>query len=257
MANDVIHTALHKLDWSKVPPKVKAQYLEKAAKYFVGDDVVNVITRGDAWSSIQALVRAGMLKLPFNPLMIEYSATNKFRWFILLEDLGDKFLAQAIFCHLDTQQTYYSSRDATVTLDDQQFHIEGVRTDQDGNAIACAVCMALLFLNTKGIEKEVRTFDKFNKIRERKGQAKILPYTTVRIGTVYGRDGKGTKVADGSTGRTMPVHLRAAYTRAQHFGPNNSEVKQVFIESCIVNYRPESGATVPELTAKVARKIKL
>jgi hypothetical protein len=253
---DIVYTALHKLDWSKVPAKTKDLYLNRAAKYFVDDDVVQVITRGDAWKSIKALVDANLLKLPFNPLMIEYSATGKFRWFIVLEDLGDEFRAQAIFRHMETDVTYYSSRDVRVTLTNTQFQCDGVRTDQDANAIVCAICMALLFLNTKGIEKQVRQHDGLNKARAKRGKPTVQPYTTIRIGTVYDRDGKGTKIAEG-TGRTMPVHLRSAYTRAQHFGPNNSEVKQVYIEACIVNYRPESGADMPSLVAKVARKVKM
>lgn len=253
---ETVYTALHKLDWSKVPDAIRDLYLHKSAKYFVDNEVVQVITRGDAWKSIRALVDAGLMKLPFSPLMIEYNATDKFRWFILLEDKGDHFKAQAVFRHVSTETTVFSSRDVRVTLDNKQFQCDGIRTDQDANAIVCAICMALLFLNTKGIEKQVRQHDGLNKARAKKGKSSVPPYTTIRIGTVYDRDGKGTKVAEG-TGRTMPVHLRAAYTRAQHFGPNNSEVKQVYIEACIVNYRPESGADMPSLVAKVARKVKM
>lgn len=255
MTREVIYTAFHKADWTGVHAAFRTK-VDMAAKYYVDNEVVEVITHGSAWKSVKALVDADMLKLPFSPMLIEFSATEKFRWFILLEDKGDHFKSEAVYLHFPTGKTVWTARDITVKLDEQQFNVSGVTHDNDAHAIVCAVTMATLFLNTKGIEKKVVTPEALNKARARKGKVPVPTVTTIRIGTIYDRSGMAHRQTEGATGRRMPVHLRAGHARQQHHGPNNELIKWVYIEPVIVNYNPGDG-TLPELTAKVARKVKL
>jgi hypothetical protein len=200
-------------------------------------------------------MEAGICRLPFSPMMVEFSATNEFRWMILLEEIDgvdDKYTikCQCVFLHLKTDTTYYSSRDAKLFMDTQGFSCENVRVTQDAHAAICAVTMALLLLNTKGIEKEVITPTKFNAVRQKSGKPAVPTITVLRIGTVYDRNDKGHKYIAG-TGHKR-VHFRSGYTRRQHYGPQNSLVKMVHIPSCLVNYNPELGDK-PQLPEKRVR----
>lgn len=249
MARDIIYTAQHRCDWGTIKMDVAEKY-RKAAKYFVEDDVVEVIKREDAFKSIKALVEAKVCRLPFTPMVMEFQATDKFRWFILLEEIGEgeKLVAQAIFLHLPTDTTYYSSSDVDVFMDEEGFVVNGVSKDQDAHAIICAVTMALLFLNTKGIEKRVVEPIAFNKARAKAGKSQAPKVTVLRIGTIYDRNGDAVRGV-GTTG-FRKVHLRAGHTRRQHYGPGNESIKIVYIPPVLVNYRPDQGDEMPALPSK-------
>lgn len=241
MPQDRIMTAHHKIDWTKIKHDVAKKYHE-AAKYYIDADVVGLIQRDDGLRSVKALIEAGICRLPYNPMMVEFSATEKFRWFILIEETEEDskfdFLCQCIFMHLPTRETYYSSSDAELFMTDEGFVVNNVRTTQDAHAAICGVTMSLLLLNTRGIEKEVIHPQKLNAIREKKGQSAIPRVTTLRIGTVYDREGKGHAI--GTTGMRR-VHLRAGHARRQHYGKGNAETKIVYIPPVLVNYNPELG----------------
>lgn len=255
MPQDKIVTAFHKVDWGMVSDPIAETYAS-AAKYYIEADVVDLIQREDGFASIQAMMEAGICRLPFNPMVVEFSATNNFRWFILLEEQGhgensNDIKCQCVYHHFPTGRTMYSSRDAILTMDTVGFNMEGVATKQDAHAAIAAVTMCLLLLNTKGIDKEIIYPEKLNKVRVKSGKPSIPSVTTLRIGTVYDREGRGIKL--GSAGKVR-VHWRAAYSRRQHHGPNNSLVKMVYIPPCLVNYNPELGEATPSLPEKRIKK---
>lgn len=228
---------------------------DQAAKYYIQNDVVDLITKEDGMKSVQALIEAGICRLPFDPMMVEFAATPEIRWLILLEEQGEDkkfdFLCQCIFLHLTTGKTYYSSRNAELYMTNEGFMVDNVNSKQDGHAAVCALTTCLLLLNTKGIEKEVIHPTKLNIARAKSGKMQIPKVTTLRIGTVYDRDGKGHRVGPSGPPR---VHLRAGHTRRQHHGPGNSQTKIVYIAPVLVNYNPELGDEVPKLPE---RRIKL
>lgn len=251
MPQDKIVTSHHKVDWKMVKDAVAQKY-QTAAKYYIDADVVDLIQREDGFKSIQAMVEAGICKLPFSPIVMEFSATENFRWFILLEERGKEefgfdVMCQCVYLHIPSNTTMYSTRDAELFMDGVGFAVNNVSNKQDAHAAVAAVSMCLLLLNTKGIEKEIIYPEKLNKSRVKSGKPSIPKVTTLRIGTVYDREGR--KVALGSSGK-MRVHMRSAYARRQHHGPNNSLVKMVYIPPCLVNYHPELGDQIPELPEK-------
>lgn len=252
MTKDQIVTAFHKASWVGLRDDVQKKY-HAAAKYCIDSDVVGIIQRADAFQSVAALVEANVCRLPFTPMMMEFQATERFRWFILLEEIneGESLKAQAVFIHLPTEATYWSSRDIDVYMDKEGFTVNGVARTQDAHAIICGVTMALLFLNTKGIEKQVIEPTALNKARARKGRVPIPKVTVLRIGTVYDRNGNAVK--GGGVPGMRKVHLRAGHTRRQHFGPANSETKIIYIPPVLVNYRPEEGDKMPALPEKRVR----
>lgn len=232
-----IHTLAHRIDWSDIDPKVKRRFMD-APKYFCDADVVDIIKRSDALMSIKALVDSDVFRLPFPEMVIEFSTPEKsFRWFIMLKEIPDEKFSigcEAMYLHSATDVTMHSSRDACVTLDQKAFNGRRFAAVQDAHASIVAITMALLFLNTRGIEKQHVIPEALNKAREKRGLSKVPPYTVLRIGTVFDRNGNAVK--GGGTGHKMRVHLRAGYARRQHYGPNNSLTKMVHIPSCLVNY---------------------
>lgn len=243
---EVVHTKYHKADWS-VAPWLTREAIHEAAKYYVHDDVVAVMTRQDTMSSIQALVEANMLRLPFDPILIEFEASPEFRRFVLLRQKGEIFRADSYFLHNATERMFADSQDAEITLGDVAIMVNGVKNKQDGHAIAVAACMALLFLNVKGIEKEVITPTKLNIVREKRNKPPVPTVTTMRIGTVYDRSDR--PVQNGALlGHHKRCHLRAGYTRRQHYGKGNELTKIVYIPPCLVNYNP--GDEKPAMPVK-------
>lgn len=255
MPQDKIVTAFHKVDWGYVPDKIGTVF-NSAAKYYIDADVVELIQRDDGFASVQAMMEAGICRLPFSPIMVEFSAGDDFRWFILLEEQGSNenkndLKVNCVYHHFPTGRTMHSSRDAIMTMDVVGFSVNGVSTKQDAHAACVAATMCLLLLNTKGIEKDIIYPEKLNKARVKSGKPSIPSVTTLRIGTVYDRQGRGIKL--GSSGKVR-VHWRAAYSRRQHHGPNNSLVKMVYIPPCLVNYNPELGEETPSLPEKRIKK---
>lgn len=245
---ETVHTKWHRIDWSVIDPKVYA-IMDRAAKYHVADDVVAIMGRKDTYSSINALIEADLLRLPYDPIVIEFSATTLFRRFVLLQQQDKNFLAHSFFIRLSDESFYQASTDAVCTVDKEFMQVNNVVDDQDGQSIAVACAMALLFLNVKGLDKEVITPVGLNKVRVKSGKPAVPTVTTVRIGTVYDREGRAA--AGGHSGKKMRVHLRAGYTRNQHYGPENSLTKIVYIPPCVVNYSP--GDAMPAMPEKVIR----
>lgn len=117
--------------------------------------------------------------------------------------------------------------------------------------VAEAMGIAMLMLNTKGIEHARVDTSRLNKARARKGsrgnKTPIAPYTVLRIGHVYDAYGKAHSVT--GSGRHMPVHWRAGHVRNPLYGPakdasGNRIAKEqrpsrpVFIPPCLVNFDP-------------------
>lgn len=252
MSKETIHTKWHRVDWSAIDPKTYA-IMDRAAKYYVADDVVEIMKRPETYKSINALIEANLLRLPYDPIVIEFQASANFRRFVLLQQKGELFSAHSYFIRLSDESFYVASEDATLEVGTEMMQVNNVLNNQDANAICCAAAMALLFLNTRGLEKQVITPEGLNKARAKKGKPHIPTVTTVRIGTVYDRSGIAHNYGnDGAnSGRRMRVHLRAGHTRNQHHGPQNSLIKIVYIPPVLVNYNP--GDEMPELPEKIIR----
>jgi hypothetical protein len=233
----MIHTAGHKLDFSKMPYNV-ADKIRHAAKYVVYNSLIDVLKRDDIFSSIQALIEAGIMKLPFSPMFMEFDITNSGRWFVLIEEDGkdeeSKFICQTFFLHRATDICIYSSKDITIQTGHEGFLAYNCKKQEDGYAAICAASMALLFLNTRGIDKVyIEAPEKLNKQRVNKGREAIPSVTVLRIGTVYDSSGKASLPTN-----VKRVHLRCAHARRQHYGKNFSEVKWVYIPPVLVNFKP-------------------
>ena len=253
-----IRTRIHILA-SNVDPKTNqfgrdnkiVQDMMKAASFVIDRDVVALVNREDAKKSVKALVEAGLWKLPFNPMVIEYETDGgpegKAHSFVYLYEKGEDIIGRVVLMELGNFTAMCAIDEMTARILNKEIMVDAGRYEKQSNpahklflhTFAVSVHLALLMLNTKGIEKEVvHVPPSFNKKRVAKGRASIPSHTVVHIGTIYRRDGSAIK-RDGHGGWHMPMHWRCGYTRRQHFGKNREEEKMVYIPPCIVNFKPD------------------
>lgn len=230
----------------------------KSPCYVVSSEVVGMLLRTDVARTVQVLCDAGLARLPYPQLLVEFtmSNTSEFRDFVLLEEIRGQIRArcallrvadnvammfnESLYIDVTPQGLDFVNLSKTAYGDDESKHVV--------SSVALGVSIALIMLNTKGIDKKVVEVHALNKHRVRKGKVAIPTHTVIHIGTVYRRDGTSEKHHGGWS---MPMHLRQAYTRNQHYGPGNESVRPVFIPSCVVNYDPNVEMKTPRKRIEV------
>jgi hypothetical protein len=265
-----IRTKLHELKLTaKNEPLVDAMYA--APKFFISDEVFQLLWREDCQRVIVATIAAGIARLPYNPLLIEFHVPEtRIRHFCLLTETDAGFDAQvaslsdekhdrqeAIIAGNPTQVKIVSSAPDAVAFEMTHpplaFEMTHWLDETNAQVVTIALGLSFLMLNTRGIDKQVIQTDKLNRARaaKRDGRPPIPQHTVIHIGTVYDRAGKGHSYDQ--TGKHMPVHLRSGYVRGQWFGKNREDYKKIFIPPCIVNYRVEDADHPPRLPEKEVR----
>lgn len=220
-----------------------------AASFVVDKDVLALVQREDCKKSVSALIEARMVRLPYNPMVIEFEVDGKSHEFCYLREIEGGIVGQPIIMDLATEAAMVANFEIKAIIEDGVLMVHaGVYGDKRNtpetkiflHTFAVAVHLALLMLNTKGIEKEeVQVSEHLNRKRAAKGKPAIPHHSVVHIGTIYRRDGTGIKYDGGRGGWHMPMHWRCGYTRRQHFGKGREEEKIVYIPPCIVNFKPE------------------
>lgn len=209
-----------------------------APKFVVMPDVMAIMTRKDVQRSIAAMIEAGIARLPYAPLLVEFSVDPQtpIRRFVLLDELANAGAFSARVALL-AGRAFAAVAEAHIVIEivDDGLKVTQASNVADGMAAALAVSVAMLMLNIKGLDRETVATDALNKHRAKKGQAPIPRHSIVRIGTIYDRHGDGH--AAGDANRHMPVHLRAGHVRNQAFGPGMQDHRPVFIPPVLVNYR--------------------
>lgn len=258
-----IRTKLHVLA-SNVDPRTHqfgrdnkiVQDMLSAASFVIDSDVLELVKREDCWKSIKALIEADMVRLPYSPMVIEYEISGKSHEFCYLYEKIDHatgatlVVGRPILMELERETAAVAEHEIHAKVVDKEIKVDGgVYNDKKSplhslflHCFAVSMHLALLMLNTKGIEKEVVEVPaSFNKKRAARGKPSIPTHSVVHIGTIYRRDGTAIK-REGSGGWHMPMHWRCGYTRRQHFGKGREEEKMVYIPPCIVNFKPDEDA---------------
>lgn len=223
------------------------QEMLNAASYVIDDDVLELLRRDDASKSIKALVQAGMVRLPYNPMVVEFEVAHTHHNFCLLREKDGVISGRPIVMTNKTMLAMVAKFEIRAEVIGEKLIIhEGIykhgiaESEVFTRTFATALNLALLMLNTKGIDKQVITVSKsLNKKRAAHGKPCIPHHSIVHVGTIYQRDGTAIKREGG--GWHMPMHWRCGYTRLQHFGKDRAEEKMVYIPPCIVNFKPEEA----------------
>jgi hypothetical protein len=234
-----LHRLLSVIDADDLPA-----WCAGAAHYVIAPDLLAALTREDVQKSISAMIEAGMARLPFQAVLVEfgsYVGTTRFVW-LRESDGGFEARCGAIGMDYSTMAT----EPGRIAIQGGQLALKSRHVIGDAMAMALGVALALLMLNIRGVEKERIEPSRLNKAREAKGRTRIPAHTVLRIGVVYTRDGRP---AHG--GRPPKVYLRAGHVRQQACGPGWRDHKQVYIEPALVNYRP--GDEEPAPRTKIVR----
>lgn len=217
-----------------------------APKYVISAEVMAIMTRRDVQTSIGAMIEAGIARLPYAPLLVEYSvdANVPVRRFVLLDELANEGAFMARVAVLNGR-TFAAISDAHIVVEvvDGGLKVTQSRHANDGMAAVLAVSIAMLMLNIRGLDRELVITDRLNKGRLRSKELPIPRHNIVRIGTVYDRAGDAHAAGPGT--RHMPVHLRTGYVRNQAHGRGLTEHRPVYIPPVLVNYREGEPVKVP------------
>lgn len=245
MTRKYIATRLHHaLEMAPDEPALLA--MTTAPHYVIDNRLIEMFGRDDVTKSITALIEAGIARLPFPGLVVEFEAEDSVRRFAHLAEQPEGF-----GCTMAT----LNGPALTITRDPVEVGItrlpvvgfyvrNGQSSELDRLAAVFAVAVAMLMLNTQGIEKELIEVRALNASREVRGKPAVPRHTLLRVGTVI--DAHGNEVSFSSS-RHMPLHLRAGHVRHQAFGKGRVERKLVYIPPTLVNFRPaDAGQPIPQ-----------
>lgn len=232
----MIATKLHMLEELGVDDPLLGRMMA-APKYAIAPQLVAILSRPDVQTSIWAMIEAGIARLPYAPLLIEFSVWPTVHRFVLLDEADGGFTLRDIVL-VENRAAVVSPSEIRVGIAPGAITVDRHADESEGLAAALAVSIALLMLNIRGVDKQVIEASALSRARQKRGKPAIPSHTLLRVGTIYDRSGRG--VAAGS-GRHMPVHLRAGHVRQQPCGPASADRKPVFIPPVLVNYR-EGGA---------------
>jgi len=242
--------------------------MEKLPAFVVQNDAIEMLNRSDCVAAIRAMIEADILKLPYPEMRLEWQVreaesaqfVGTLLGFKEMEPIHEFVMLKETDKGIEATYSFYFCKSGLGAIYEDKFRITPcigewrVEYQKDTNPIIkqmalgpcfLAINMALVLMNMKGIEREVHTFPALNKARVKKGKPSISQYSYLRIGHVYRSDGSTVKYTEGDH-RTMPMHVRSAHTRRQHYGKNNEETKLVYIPSCIVNFNPGETPSTPK-----------
>jgi len=210
--------------------------------HYVVDDSLNTVMQSDSvGQSITAMIAAGVCRLPYPRLLVEFSL-GVGRAFVLLQESAGVLQARQAVLHGAVCAVAPAA--ATLSFTGDGVSVDGFMHKHEGVYAAFAAFCALMMLNTRGIAKELIEPNRLNAKRLVAGRIAVPRHTVVRVGTVYARDGK--IAGSGKTGRSMPVHLRAGHVREQRYGENWEKTRPIYIEPVLVNYVGEMPARPPQ-----------
>lgn len=213
-------------------------FCEKASKcerFVISDKLIAIMGRDDVQRSIAAVIEAGICALPFDSVLIEAMIEPPIRRFVWLRQGVDVIEAQSAWMRGD-QAAGVMNDTAQLSIEGSGLRLRNSTDPSDSASILIAAAIALLLLNTKGVDLEFVDPSRLNKARAAKGKTLKPPYTHVKIGKIYDRSGR---VSGERKGIKQPVHFRAGYVRTVHYGPDRSLTRKDYVAPCIVNYAGE------------------
>jgi hypothetical protein len=248
--NKYIATTLHKAI-ELAPDDDLLQEAATLPHYVIDPRLVEMLGREDVHRSISAMIEAGMARLPFQKMLVEFDAENGVRRFTILRENEGQDGFTADLMAFSRGVLTVSQRRVSVDLTGTGIGVRFHATEIDGLAAGFAVAIALMMLNTQGIEREAIVPRALNKSREARGLPSVPRHTIVRIGTIV--DALGREHAYSGV-RHMPLHLRAGHARRQHFGRGRSEIKWVYIPPTLVNFKPGDELRTVRMPKRVLTK---
>jgi len=161
----MIKTKLHVLAGNVDPRDMtpgRDNYVVKAmlaaASFVIDHEVLELLRRENAAKSIKALIDAGLAKLPYNPMVVEYEVNPKWHEFVMLREKDGAIYGQIATMDNVTTTAMVANEEMKITFSDGATHLAPCKGDHHPdfaifrNAFMVGVNLALLMLNTKGID---------------------------------------------------------------------------------------------------------
>lgn len=251
-------------------------------RFVIDSELVSLIKDQDYQRSLLDMKRAGVLRLPYPELVVEYSAGSDpfgkkqhHNMIVLREstkndDSDFPFLAAVFRVHKDDGGEYlvvgpgFTAIDVQDNNGDPWLRISGYAAEyidgpaekvndfvqacyqKDAGCVWYALAGVLLLMATGGIKREVIDVGKLNSKRVAAGKTSIPKHTYIRIGHVYRIDHEGDEAADEYNPRRSPrPHWRRGHLKMVHYGKGHVGVRQVYIPPRLVAYRDLAAVEPP------------
>jgi len=243
--------------------------MNDSPKYYLQDELSQILERADCVKSVMAMQEAGIMRLPYPLLTVEH-VQKQITWFThVWETQTDRkeeypFIAQSIglFSYPD-HGDWIMVNPMTIAISkpfwEENYAMSNYTALMPGflhdwynyncpaeemmesciTVVKMGVFTALLLLNTRGVEKEVVTpqsLRKLNRNREKRKRPSIPAHIILRVGHVYDRKGNAIRFVDQEGHKRQPLHWRSGYTATRWVGKGRKESRIVYVEPYIVNY---------------------
>ena len=256
-------------------------FMNNAARYFIAPELLTVMERPDCVESVMALHDAGIMRLPFPVVLVEFDL-GPVRHFTLLwetsterreqhpffavpislysyPDKGDYLLLTPFtifvsepFRERDQVMVRYAGAAAGyLDADYLERALQATRDrllEEETDAVTRGLFSSLLLLNTRGVVKEViDPGERLNRRRVARNRPMIPKHTIIRVGHVYDRSNQQHLFYDSSGRAKQRLHWRPGYTATRWTGPRTGPQvpKLVYVEPYLVNYDPIVGDRPP------------
>lgn len=247
------------------------RHMESDPHYVFNDEVRDLLCgTKQADDSIMAMAEFGLVHIPYPRMTVEFNGKSSLRnataseytWFAHITEKGDRFEVRLpYYNHVHDRAGRWGEKTefeisgketaiCTVTNFAGAAGFDDTITQEIGWIGMAGLRMGVLMAQIAELDREeVPAPEKLNRHRIRKGEKPIRGYNYIRIGRVV--DASGNSYERGTTGRHMPIHLRAGHVRRQHFGKDRAEVKRIWIAPVLVNYKPGDTGGKPILERRV------
>lgn len=206
--------------------------MQKTNHFVIDDALIKMMSREDVSESMVAMVQAGIARLPYPELLVEFAVNEQSRAFVMLKEIDNGWSADiAQISHGSAVKV--TEKPCKVTLVGEQLVVWESSDQQDGRLAIFSIAVAMVVINMRAISRDRIVCGSLNEKRIRTGKSVIPTHTLLRIGTVTLSDGR--EVPFGSPEhRHMKLHMRRGHARNQAFGKDLSERKLIYIPPSFV-----------------------
>lgn len=238
----MIRSKLHTLLESYTDDTPLRRDLMSDPLFLFDDEIADLLLKSKAArQSFDALAEFGHLHLPYLKMTLQFKGTgssSSLTMFVSLREEDGVFWGRTVFMSPDGSAVI-CEKGTTLKPDRDSFEctVDG-GTRADAQIAAAAVIMGVLMTYIGGLDREVvEAPERLNRKRVQKGREPVRGYSYVHVARVVDRSGQ-THERGGSTGRHMPIHMRAGHVRQQVYGPERSLRKPIWVPPVLVNYKP-------------------
>lgn len=232
---------------------------EKFPKFVISPEVMTNLDPQVIADSMVSMMECNVLKLPYNPLMIEATFPDmpEEHFFLIIKHeqavlVGYRNDCARIYPVLNRTKLDFEKKElnnfvstAFVEMPPMPEDLVSLQAKHVTKIIGRLLSIGYVVTNIRGMVREEVVSDRLNKKRQKSGKPPVPAYSILRIGHYYTSKGEKVKYVQGKN--PMKIHMRRGHTRHQRYGEGLAETKLIYIEPVLVNYH---GGAAPEIKIK-------